>query len=135
MSWTYSGGSVATPANALLTQKNGTGTTALGTLTGSGYPVNLTAQPSLNTIRSALYFDLTKTTPSSVTGSLWFTATAPTDVTRYQHLANMDNETLAMTATVTHSITSAMLWDTAFVSWGRSAPVIEIDDITVLRYY
>jgi hypothetical protein len=112
--------------------------------TGS-YPVTLAAQPATNVLNS-VYWDFTKLSASTVQCSQWapYSTSASVNMTRYNHLASMENELSPGTfssayyqnTTPAMSVAgSSQLWDTVFVGWGRTCPNVEIHDITVLRFY
>lgn len=114
---------------------------------GGNQSTFLVASPLVNTVRSAFYADFIKSA-GNITITSWVPGTAAMgmlDVSRYQHLSNMENEAapgvggttwISSGAQSTLAIPgSAQLWDTVLVSWSRSTPVIEIDDITVVRFY
>lgn len=146
-SMTWASGSVATTSNCYIARKVGASLVAGQGSNLFGNPSTyLVASPAVNTTRSAFYVDFVKST-SLMTMTLWAPTTTTAvsfDIPRYQHLANMENEGGPGYAGVSFNYNYAATsfataatqpWDTVCVSWTRTQPVIEIDDITVVRYY
>jgi hypothetical protein len=114
-------------------------------VTGGGYVTYIVAPPFLNTNRSAYYVDITKS-PGSLVISNWQPPSGNpvmADVSRYAHLVNMESEN-AITVSgqsyqansiVLNSVGGSFAWGSVFLTWNRSMPVVEINDLTVLRYY
>ena len=105
------------------------------------------ACPNGNSLLSACYVDITKTA-TGVTILGWAptsSALALINVTRYQHLLNMETESaplcspgnaMANPSTVqTLTFTSNQLWDTVSLVWSRSTPVMDVHDLSVSRFY
>lgn len=140
--WGWSGGLFTVNSGVYVVRKVGAVHTAAGS-TGS-YPVTLAAQPNTN-ILNCVYWDFTKLTASTFKCSQWapYSTSASTNMTRYLHLSSMENENQPGPPTTyyenpVNSISasgSSMLWDHVFVGWTRTCPVLEIHDITVLRFY
>lgn len=111
---------------------------------GGSYAAYMAAQPNVNTVRTGYYVDITKSA-GAITVSTWRPASAipaQTDCSRYAHLVNMETENAISVAGQGYntdglvlSIGGSQAWDSLFVSWSRLMPVIEINDLTVLRYY
>jgi hypothetical protein len=112
---------------------------------GGGYVTYVVAPPFLNSNRTGYYVDIYKGV-----GSLTFASWAPSnatvvmiDVSRYSHLVNMESESAISVGGQSYNANSVVLnsvggnfnWDSVFISWNRSIPVIEINDVTVVRFY
>ena len=124
-------------------RKVGASITAVSNIAGS-YNFSIVAYPLTNTNYSGFYLDILRLSPTLTRLSSWGQSSnaAIYNLTRSQHLANMENEqTLtasgqALTPSGDENIaTTNAAWDTVFVGWGRSVPVLEIRDLTVLRIY
>jgi hypothetical protein len=140
--WAWSGGLFTVNSGVVVYRKVGAVHTSSGA-TGS-YPVTLAAQPNTN-ILNCVYWDFTKLTASTIKCSQWapYSTSGSTNMTRYLHLASLENEAAPGPVTgyyenPVNSLNvsgSPMLWDNVFVGWTRTCPVLEIHDITVLRFY
>jgi len=107
---------------------------------GANVSNSLSAAPT--TRRSLWFTDITKGT-GLTTISKWTFATgagAQADRTRQTYLAWLQDEataggTLGTGAASTPAYTGANLFDSVFVYWNKSTPVINIYDLTVIRFY
>lgn len=149
LTWTYS---ISLPTYAYITHNfsgahafRKVGNQLANSLVGGGTVTYIITAPFLNTNRSAYYVDITKS-PGSLVISNWQPPSmnpVMTDVSRYAHLVNMESENAisisgqsyqANGITLT-SVGGSFAWDSVFVNWNRSLPVVEINDLTVVRYY
>lgn len=143
--WSYSAG-VLNNSNTAFNAYKKIGPT-ISQIATSAQPTNVYAPafPLVNSVRSAYYIDITKYA-GGVGFNMWAPATiatASSDLNRYLHLANMENDgtpscpagAFSLCYISNTPIVSNQLWDTVQLSWSRSMPVIEINDITVIRFY
>ena len=141
--WTYNTPGYISAVSGLYAFRKSGSSIVSATALGGSAPMVI-AWPLTNTVVSASYWDITRTTAATTTVAV-FNPFSPsyitTNVTRTQHLSNMESETNlgaggntygSISATVT---TTNAAWDTVFLGWGRSSPVLEIHDLNVLRLY
>lgn len=112
---------------------------------GGGSVAEFVATPFVNTNRCGYYVDITKS-PGSLVIANWAAGSASpamVDVSRYAHLVNMESENAISISGQAYNSNGIVLtsvggnyaWDSVFVTWNRSMPVIEVNDLTVVRYY
>jgi hypothetical protein len=149
LTWTYS---ISLPTYAYF-QHNFAGAHAFrkvgnqlaNSLVGGSYVSMFVATPFLNTNRCGFYVDITKSGSGLVISNWSANSASPVmaDVSRYAHLVNMESENAISVSGQAYNANGITLttvggsfaWDSVFVTWNRSMPVIEINDLTVVRYY
>lgn len=97
-----------------------------------------------NSVVNVAYLDIIKT-GTGITSGYWTastTAQAQANTPTYQHLANLQNEvnaafnvSLIQASYFTLSFASNYAWDSIFVSWNRSVPVVHLYEVSALMFY
>ena len=137
-------GLVSTNSNPGVYYFRKTGSAITGT--GAGGYLYTVAHPYASTNYCGAYWDITRTSPTSTTLDHWCscasTAVAMANMTRANHISNMESEGTPTASGISYNhqgstaiTTTNAPWDTVFVGWQRSVPVIEIRDLMVLRFY
>ncbi len=119
-----------------LLTKTGASWTRSSVTNGNTY---LAAAPAI--LRSLLYLDITKGSPSYTLTLRSPTSASMTDASRYAYLTSLENEAAPVSpaafsaTTLTLDYAGAGLHDSVAIHWGNLIPAIDICDINVLRFY
>jgi len=104
------------------------------------------AQPLMGAARSIFLVDISKNFNGTISATTWGLdlSSVSQDCSRFWLLYQMENETapktpansgLTSNGAASLSVAGSLAWDNVFISWSRSVPIMEVCDVTVVRYY
>ena len=143
--WTYLANyGITTNTNPGITGFRKVGPAITSTATGGSY-ISFCAYTITNTNYSAHYWDITRASATTATVSVWNpgnTTYSNINVTLANHMTNMESENTVVAVASNYAqnfatgiVTTNAAWDNIFISWSRLIPVIEIRDLSVIRFY